>query len=61
MPLGFALLGMQGLSELIKRIAFLQGLIDDPTQEACRARRAEEELAEFLRSRKSRSAEPKPR
>jgi len=30
MPLGFALLFAQGVSELIKRAAFLRGLIDDP-------------------------------
>ena len=30
-PLGFALLLAQGLSELIKRIAFMRGLIEDPT------------------------------
>ncbi len=29
-PLGFALLLIQGLSELIKRVAFLRGLIPDP-------------------------------
>jgi TRAP-type mannitol/chloroaromatic compound transport system permease small subunit len=29
-PAGFVLLMLQGLSELIKRIAFLRGLIDDP-------------------------------
>ncbi|MES2687821.1 MAG: TRAP transporter small permease subunit [Pseudomonadota bacterium] len=29
-PVGFVLLMLQGLSELIKRIAFLRGLIDDP-------------------------------
>lgn len=29
-PVGFMLLMLQGLSELIKRIAFLRGLIDDP-------------------------------
>lgn len=29
-PTGFALLILQGVSELIKRIAFLRGLIDDP-------------------------------
>jgi TRAP-type mannitol/chloroaromatic compound transport system permease small subunit len=29
-PVGFALLIMQGVSELIKRIAFLRGLIEDP-------------------------------
>ncbi len=30
LPLGFALLGLQGVSELIKRVAWLRGLIDDP-------------------------------
>ncbi|MBK8454852.1 MAG: TRAP transporter small permease subunit [Thiofilum sp.] len=29
-PIGFFLLGLQGLSELIKRIGFLQGLCPDP-------------------------------
>jgi len=29
-PLGFCLLSLQGLSELIKRVAFLRGLIPDP-------------------------------
>jgi TRAP-type mannitol/chloroaromatic compound transport system permease small subunit len=47
LPLGFALLGMQAISELIKRIAFLRGLIPDPTQKG-QAKSAEEELAEFL-------------
>ncbi len=31
LPLGFGLLWLQGVSELIKRVAFLQGLIEDPT------------------------------
>jgi TRAP-type mannitol/chloroaromatic compound transport system permease small subunit len=31
-PVGFFLLSLQGLSELIKRIAFLQGLIPDPAE-----------------------------
>lgn len=30
-PIGFSLLLLQGWSELIKRLAFLQGLIEDPT------------------------------
>ena len=47
LPLGFFLLGIQAVSELIKRIAFLRGLIPDPTQKG-RAKSAEEELAEFL-------------
>ncbi len=46
-PIGFALLGIQGVSELIKRIAFLQGKAPDPTQKA-QAKTAEQELAEFL-------------
>ncbi|MBK6852447.1 MAG: TRAP transporter small permease subunit [Burkholderiales bacterium] len=48
-PLGFGLLGMQGLSELIKRFAFLQGLIDDPTKRH-QQKTAEEELAEAIRA-----------
>jgi TRAP-type mannitol/chloroaromatic compound transport system permease small subunit len=48
MPVGFALLLLQAVSELIKRIAFLQGLIPDPTEKKV-ARTAEEELAEELR------------
>lgn len=47
MPLGFALLLLQGLSELIKRVAFLQGLIEDPTQKKVE-KTAEEELAEAI-------------
>jgi TRAP-type mannitol/chloroaromatic compound transport system permease small subunit len=47
LPLGFFLLGVQAVSELIKRIAFLRGLIPDPTQKG-KAKSAEEELAEFL-------------
>lgn len=31
-PIGFALLAFQAFSELIKRLAFLQGLIPDPTE-----------------------------
>jgi TRAP-type mannitol/chloroaromatic compound transport system permease small subunit len=30
-PLGFAMLLAQGVSELIKRVAFMRGLIDNPT------------------------------
>jgi TRAP-type mannitol/chloroaromatic compound transport system permease small subunit len=48
MPIGFALLMLQGLSELVKRIAFLKGLIPDPTQKIV-AKTPEEELAEELR------------
>ncbi len=49
-PIGFTLLGLQGLSELIKRVAFLQGLIDDPTKKM-QQKTAEEELAEAIRAR----------
>ena len=49
-PLGFALLMAQGVSELIKRVAFLQGLIADPTQKK-QTKTAEEELAEFVRAK----------
>lgn len=31
-PIGFTLLALQGLSELIKRVAFLMGLIPDPAE-----------------------------
>ena len=55
-PVGFTLLGLQGLSELIKRFAFLQGLIDDPTKKMV-AKTAEEELAEAIR-RQSEGARP---
>ena len=48
-PVGFVLLFVQGVSELIKRIAFLQGLIDDPTKKK-QTKTAEEELAEFVRA-----------
>lgn len=47
MPLGFGLLLLQGLSELIKRVAFLKGLIEDPTAKKAE-KTAEEELAEAI-------------
>lgn len=47
-PLGFALLGIQGLSELIKRVGFLRGACDDPTH-AVQTKSAEEELAEEIK------------
>jgi TRAP-type mannitol/chloroaromatic compound transport system permease small subunit len=50
LPLGFALLGFQAVSELIKRVAFLKGLVPDPTQKS-QGKTAEEELAEFLRQK----------
>ena len=50
-PIGFLLLVLQGLSELIKRIAFLRGLIADPSERPPE-KTAEQELAEeILRQR----------
>jgi TRAP-type mannitol/chloroaromatic compound transport system permease small subunit len=50
-PIGFFLLVIQGVSELIKRVAFLKGLIPDPAQKQ-HEKSAEEELAEeILRAR----------
>lgn len=46
-PVGFTLLLLQCWSELIKRIAFLKGLIDDPTAKKA-AKTDEEELAEEI-------------
>jgi TRAP-type mannitol/chloroaromatic compound transport system permease small subunit len=53
MPLGFSLLLLQCWSELIKRIAFLKGLIEDPTHKKVE-KTAEEELAEAIRLRTER-------
>lgn len=47
-PIGFVLLGLQGISELIKRIAVLQGLIPDPTEQHDMPT-AEENLIEEIR------------
>ena len=48
LPIGFAFLILQGLSELIKRIAFLRGLIPDPSEKD-EGPSLEEQLAEELR------------
>lgn len=48
LPLGFALLLLQGWSELIKCVAFLKGMGPDPTVKASE-KSAEEELLEALR------------
>ena len=50
LPLGMLLLAIQALSELIKRIAFLQGLVPDPSKKQG-SKTAEEELAEFLQQK----------
>jgi TRAP-type mannitol/chloroaromatic compound transport system permease small subunit len=48
MPIGFFLLLLQGLSELIKRVAFLAGLAPNPLEKV-KGPSAEEELAEEIR------------
>ncbi len=50
-PAGFLLLILQGCSELIKRIGFLQGLCPDPT-EKLKKLTAEEELALAIKAHK---------
>lgn len=55
MPLGFGLLLVQGISEFIKRIAFLRGLIDDPTVKILE-KTPEEELAEAIRKAEEEAA-----
>jgi TRAP-type mannitol/chloroaromatic compound transport system permease small subunit len=57
-PVGFSLLVLQGFSEFIKRIAFLQGRIDDPTKKQ-QTKSAEEELAEFVRAQAEAAAAAK--
>jgi TRAP-type mannitol/chloroaromatic compound transport system permease small subunit len=57
MPLGFSLLLLQCWSELIKRIAFLKGLIEDPTHKKIE-KTAEEELAESIRQLAEREGKP---
>ena len=52
LPLGFLLLALQGVSELIKRIAFLQGLIADPNAKENKPS-AEEELAAAIAAAKA--------
>lgn len=47
MPLGFLLLLLQACSELIKRVAYLRGLIDDPL-DSTKEKSAEEILLEEL-------------
>ena len=47
LPLGMLVLAIQAVSELIKRIAFLQGLVPDPSKKQG-SKTSEQELAEFL-------------
>ncbi|MPN64893.1 hypothetical protein SDC9_212671 [bioreactor metagenome] len=55
LPIGFTLLALQGISELIKRIAFLQGRIDDPNSKS-KGPSAEEELAAAIAAAKAQEA-----
>ena len=57
LPLGFGLLLLQGISEWIKRVAFLMGLIEDPTAKKLE-KTAEEELAESIRQLAEREGKP---
>jgi TRAP-type mannitol/chloroaromatic compound transport system permease small subunit len=50
-PVGFFLLILQGISELIKRIAFLRGLIPDPTEKPPEKSLEEQLAEEIVRSR----------
>lgn len=52
LPIGFALLALQGISELIKRVAFLRGLIDDPNAKSNKPSSEEELAAAILASKK---------
>jgi TRAP-type mannitol/chloroaromatic compound transport system permease small subunit len=52
LPIAFTLLASQGISELIKRIAFLAGLIDDPNNKE-KGPSAEEELAAAIAAAKA--------
>ena len=55
LPIGFTLLALQGISELIKRIAFLAGMIDDPNRKE-KGPTAEEELAAAIAAAKAKEA-----
>jgi TRAP-type mannitol/chloroaromatic compound transport system permease small subunit len=55
LPLGFTLLALQGISELIKRIAFLAGRIDDPNHKD-KGPTAEEELAAAIAAANAKEA-----
>lgn len=48
-PVGFSMLIIQAVSELIKRFAFLQGLISDPTSKL-QEKTPEEQLAEAIKA-----------
>jgi TRAP-type mannitol/chloroaromatic compound transport system permease small subunit len=54
-PVGFLLLVLQGISELIKRVAFLRGFIPDPSEKD-EGPSLEEQLAEALRKERGETA-----
>ena len=58
-PVGFTLLGLQGISETIKRLAFLAGRGPDPTARAPEPS-AEEALAAFVRDQQADDGTPPP-
>ena len=55
LPIGFTLLALQGISELIKRIAFLAGMIDDPNNKE-KGPTPEEELAAAIAAANAKEA-----
>jgi TRAP-type mannitol/chloroaromatic compound transport system permease small subunit len=55
LPIGFLLLVLQGFSELVKRVAFLRGMIPDPTEKV-EAPTAEELLAAEIRRQRGEPA-----
>jgi len=55
LPIGFTLLALQGISELIKRIGFLAGRIEDPNSKP-KGPTAEEELAAAIAAAKAQEA-----
>jgi len=55
LPVGFSLLILQGVSELIKRVAFLLGMIPDPTDKD-EGPSLEEQLAAALRKEREETA-----
>lgn len=55
LPIGFTLLALQGISELIKRIAFLAGLIGDPNAKEAKMT-PEEELAAAIAAANAKEA-----
>jgi TRAP-type mannitol/chloroaromatic compound transport system permease small subunit len=55
LPIGFTLLALQGISELIKRLAFLTGACDDPNAKP-KGPTPEEELAAAIAAAKAKEA-----